>query len=322
MIPAGVLLTPVTPVSRVVELARLAEQLGYSRVWVPDEGLATRDVFVTMTAIAATTESIRIGTGITNPYTRHPALIANAIISIDELSGGRAFLSYGAGGSLALGPVGAIRSRPLARVRQAIELSRRLFDGESIETETETMTLRNASLCASRPGLEIWFAGRGRRMLHQAGAIADGVLLEFLHKSTLGDYLAHVREGADSTGNRPRLCYSTTIVTDPAQMDKIRPHMTYRIVDSPPAVREMLGVTAEDTTAIAAAMHHGLDAAAELIPDEWIEPFVIAGSVSECADELGTLMREHDFDEFAVVIADMADAESLMTDVAEIVRRA
>jgi 5,10-methylenetetrahydromethanopterin reductase len=286
---------------------------------VPDESLATRDVFVTMAAIATATESIMIGTGLTNPYSRNPALTAGAIATIDELSEGRAFLCYGAGGTLALGPLGLARTRPLAHVREAIEVSRRLFNGESVVLEGDTIDLDHASLCVGRADLEIWFAGRGARMLRQAGAIADGVLLEFLHKPNLGDYLAHVAEGAQRTGNRPRLCYATTVVTDRARFDDIRPQMSYRIVDSPPAVKEILGISDADTAAIKAAMREGLDAAAELIPDEWIEPFVIAGSTSECATELGDVLATHGFDEFMLVVADMAGAEPIMIDVAEIV---
>ena len=321
MIPTGVMLTPVVPLPRVVELARLAEELGYNRIWVPDEGLATRDVFVTLAAIASATERIRIGPGLTNPYTRHPALTAAAMASIDELSDGRAFLCYGAGGSLAMGPLGVERVRPLAHVRDAIELTRRLLAGESVEEGLPTVSVRNASLDTYRADLEIWFAGRGARMLEQAGAMTDGVLLEFLHKPTLGDYVERVRAGAQAAGNKPTLCYSTTVVTDLARLDEIRPHMTYRIVDSPPAVKSTLGVSDSDTAAIRDAMTHGLDVAAELIPDEWIEPFVVKGTVAECAAELSTLMAGHGFDEFMLVIADMDAAEALMADVAEVSRR-
>ncbi len=314
------MLTPVTPLRRVVELAQLAEELGYTSVWVPDEGLGTRDVFVALTAIAAGTESIRVGTAVTNPYTRHPALVAGAIASIDELSDGRAFLGYGAGGSLALGPLGIDRARPLIRVREAIEVARRLLAGETIDGGVETMALRGARLSVARPEVEIWFAGRGARMLEQAGALADGVLIEFVHKPTLGTYVSRVRDGARSTGNQPRLCYSTTVMTDRTGLDLVRPHMAYRIVDSPPEVKEMLGVTDSDTRAISDAMRDGLDVAAALIPDEWIEPFVVVGSVAECVDELQELMAAHGFDEFMVVVADMTGAEAIMAHVAEIAR--
>ena len=315
------MLVPEIPIPAVVELARQAESLGYRRVWVPDEGLATRDVMVTMAAIAAATSSIEIGTGIVNPYSRHPALTAAAIASLDELSGGRAFLGLGAGGSLTLGPLGVDRPRPLIHVREAVEVARALFSGDVVNINGETLTLKSASIAYGRPDIEIWFAGRGPKMLHQAGAIMDGVLLEFLHKPSLGNAIRTVRAGADSTGNRPTLCYSTMVITDPQRLEQVRPHMTYRLVDSPFAVKESLGITEDHTAAIRAAMADGLDQAAKLIPDDWVEPFLIMGSVDECAAELKLLRDQHSFDEFMLVVADMEDAATIMAEVAEVLER-
>ena len=67
MIPSGVTLPVGCSVDRVVELARLAERLGFERVFIPDEGLNARDTFVTMTAVALGTETIKVGTGVVNP---------------------------------------------------------------------------------------------------------------------------------------------------------------------------------------------------------------------------------------------------------------
>ncbi len=319
MIESSVMLTPVASVERIVGLAQQAERLGYSRVWVPDEGLATRDVFVTMAAVAMATETIRVGTGIVNPYSRHPATTAAAIASIDELSGGRAFLGYGSGGSLTLNPLGITRPRPLVHVREAIEASRALFNGETVDLEGESMTLRGAGFDFGRADTEIWFAGRGPKMLHQAGAIADGVLLEFLHKPSLDQFVGAVRAGAETTGNTPRLCYSTMVITNMDRIEEVRPHMTYRLVDSPPEVKATLGMTEAQSNAIAVAMGDGLEAAGRLVLDEWVEPFVIMGSVDECAAELTSVMSAHGFDEFMLVVADIEGAHDLLEEVAEVV---
>ncbi|NOX30249.1 MAG: LLM class flavin-dependent oxidoreductase [Actinobacteria bacterium] len=321
LVPGSVMLVPEVPLPMVTELAQTAEALGYRRVWVPDEGLATRDVIVTLAAIAAATETIQIGTGIVNPYSRHPALTAAAIASIDELSGGRAFLGLGAGGSLTLGPLGIERPRPLRHVREAAEVARALFSGESIDYDGQTLTLSRASIDYGRPDIEIWFAGRGPKMLRQAGEIMDGVLLEFLHKPSLGDYIETVRAGAGTTGNKPSICYSTMVITNPDRIEEVRPHMTYRLVDSPQQVKDSLGITAQHTADIREAMTHGLDVAARLIPDEWVEPFVIMGSIDECASEIRSLHQDHQFDEFMLVVADMEDASTVMAEVAEVLER-
>ena len=131
MIRRSINVIPETSISSIVALAVTAERLDFDRCWVYDEGLATRDVFVTMSAIAAATSTLQIGTGITNPYTRHPAQTASGIASLDELSGGRAFLGIGAGGSLTLDPLDIERQRPLTAVREIIEVCRSTM-GEAI----------------------------------------------------------------------------------------------------------------------------------------------------------------------------------------------
>ena len=119
---AGVNLIPEAPVGVISDLAVEAERLGFDRCWVYDEGLATRDLYVTMTAIAQATSRLEIGPGITNAYTRHPGQTAAAIATLDELSGGRAFLGLGAGGSLTLDPLVLGRVHPLETVHQTLSL--------------------------------------------------------------------------------------------------------------------------------------------------------------------------------------------------------
>ncbi len=316
MIPASVNLIPEAPVSEIVALARQAEALGYDRCWVYDEGLATRDVYVTLTAIAQATSTVRIGPGITNPYTRHPATTAAAIASLDEFSGGRAFLGIGAGGSLTLGPLGVDRSRPLAAVGDVIAACRGLFAGAAVTMSGHGFDLVDARLAFARPDLEIWLAGRGPRMLGLGGEVADGVMLDFIHAEMIGDYVGLVRAGAARSGNRPRVMYSTMVITDERAMAATKPHMTYRLVDSPRRVKDALGITDGEVELIRCAMSDGLDTAAELVRDEWVHPFVIAGTESECTEQLARLAERHGIDEFLLPVLDLADAPQLMSQVA------
>ena len=73
VIKASINVIPECPISEIVEIAKEAEMLGFSRCWVYDEGLATRDVYVVMSAIASATQNIEIGPGITilTPDIRH-----------------------------------------------------------------------------------------------------------------------------------------------------------------------------------------------------------------------------------------------------------
>lgn len=305
-------LIPEAPVASIRDLAVEAERLGFQRCWVYDEGLATRELYVTLTAIVGATEKLEVGPGITNPYTRHPAQTASAIATLDELSGGRAFMGLGAGGSLTLDPLALERTRPLETVGRTIEACRALFAGEVVNMDAPTFSLRKAQLGWARPDLPIWLAGRGPRMLDLGGASADGVMLDFIYKPSLGDYVDRVRAGAARTGNEVSICYSTMVVTDDAALEAVRPHMTYRLIDSPEPVRAALGITDANVASIRAALADGLVAAAHYVPDEWVLPFVIAGSVTECAAELERLADQHGLDEFLLPIFDVKDGASLL----------
>ena len=309
---------PEGPIERTVELARLAETLGYERCWVYDEGLAASDVHVTMAAIALATATLEIGPGITNPYTRHAGATAGAIAALDELSGGRAFLGIGAGGSLTLDPLSIARDRPLTAVRETIDACRRLFAGETVSVDGDHVRLREASLPHARAGTEIWLAGRGPRMLELGGAACDGVLLDFLYKPHLGGVVERIRRSGRAVGNEPRIAYSTMLVTDDDAMAVTKSHMTYRLVDSPPEVQESIGLSDADAARIRAALAGGLQAAAEHVHDEWVLPFVIAGTPKECSEELHSLAGEHGVDSFVVPLLDDEPAEKLLHSGAEI----
>ena len=309
---AGVNLIPEAPVGVISDLAVEAERLGFDRCWVYDEGLATRDLYVTMTAIAQATSRLEIGPGITNAYTRHPGQTAAAIATLDELSGGRAFLGLGAGGSLTLDPLVLGRVHPLETVHQTIKACRGLFTGTTVDMEAPTFSLRSAHMGWARPDIPIWLAGRGPKMLDLGGAETDGGMLVLIYKPALGEYVERGRAGSTRTGNRAGICYSTMVVTDDAALETVRPHMTYRLVDSPEPVRIALGITDEDVATIRSALADGLDAAARYVPDEWVLPFVIAGTVDECAAELADLAERHGLDEFLVPIFDAHSGADLL----------
>jgi len=320
MIKGGVLLNqiPGVTVPEMVELGQAAERLGYVRCWVADQGLDTRDVHVTLAAMAAKTRTIRLGPGITNPYLRHPAVSAASIASLDELSGGRAFHGIGAGGVDTLQPMGLRHKRPVAAMREMIEATRALYRGEAVNFKGETIQLEEARIDYARPDLEIYLAGRGPRMLSLGGELADGVMLGFIHKEMLQDYLDQIRAGAGVTGNKPRLFYYAMMITDEQMLEAVRASVFYLLSDSPPQVRERLGIGPAEMEAIRQVMvQKGPTEAGKLIKEEWIRPFALVGSVRECVAELAGLMRRFSLDEFILPILEIGTAGKLLAQVAE-----
>ncbi len=213
----------------VVRLAHLAEEAGFEDLWFADEKFF-RDPFVSLTHLARHTSRIRLGTCVTDPFTRHPALLAMAMATLDEVSGGRAVLGLGAGFS-GLEAMGVERTRAVRSMRQAIEAIRRLWAGETISMDDDAFVLRNLNLnFTARPDIPILLASSSPFMLRLAGEVADEVMLGDLGSSeVLHPALAEVRHGAERSGRSidgmRRIARLNVVLTDDmeAARDVIRP---------------------------------------------------------------------------------------------------
>jgi 5,10-methylenetetrahydromethanopterin reductase len=177
-VTGGLLLLPHDPAARLGELAGLAEASGYDHLWLADERFF-REVYASLALCAARTRRIRLGPCVTDPYSRHPALTAMAIATLDEIADGRAVLGIGAGIS-GFAELGVQRERPAQAIREAIGLIRRLIAGEAVEQRGEVVSFHGGRLdfAPPRPALPIYVASNGPRGQRAAGALADGAIME------------------------------------------------------------------------------------------------------------------------------------------------
>lgn len=164
-------LLPNRPISEVAELASAAEQLGFDGVWIADSQSAFRDGFASLTAAALNTETIKLATGVTNPVTRHPAVLAGSFASLDELSGGRSIIGIGTGESAT--STAGLRPARLARLREVVEAVRGLTRGEEVTIDGTTLQIPWAH--AEPP---VFVASSGPRSLRMSATYADGILFQ------------------------------------------------------------------------------------------------------------------------------------------------
>lgn len=138
-----------------------------------------RDVFAVLTACAAGTRKINLGIGVTNPFTRHPVLIARAAATVDEISGGRLTLGISAGNRRELlRPLGFEQERTALRCREAVVVIKALLRGDRVTHVSDTLTVREVALdFRARPEMPVYLAGRGPQVLKAAGEVADGVIV-------------------------------------------------------------------------------------------------------------------------------------------------
>lgn len=144
------------------------------------EDINCRDAFEICALAAVRTSTIRLSTGVVNPYTRNPTSIAMALATLDEISGGRAQLGLGTSSpSLIQEQMGIPVGKPVAVMREATEVIRLLLKGEAVTYQGERFIYTGATLevPAVRPHVPIFFAAMGPLMLRLVGRLADGVLL-------------------------------------------------------------------------------------------------------------------------------------------------
>ncbi|GAA3119072.1 5,10-methylenetetrahydromethanopterin reductase [Nonomuraea salmonea] len=177
-------------------VATLADELGYEHCTFIESQNLCRDSTVMMALAAERTTRIKLGHAVTNPYIRHPAVLANTIATIDELSGGRAFLGIGAGGS-AVAMVGR-SARPLGELRDMVSFFRSFVAGE--EATWHEAPMRSGW---SRRDIPVVLGTHGARSCRLAGSIADGVFLPGLDPRIAAWKRERVAEGAAQAGRTP-----------------------------------------------------------------------------------------------------------------------
>lgn len=183
-----------------------AEGKGYDSVWIAEHYLF-RDAFSTLAAIALQTKRMKLATGVVNPYTRHPALIAMSIATIDELSGGRAILGIGSGVSLWIKQQMAMKmDGPLSVTKEAIEIVKGILAGEEFSYLGQKFTLRGMKLGFKtiQERIPVYMAAVGQNALKLAGEIADGVILTAgCSPRYVADAVKIIRMGARNAGRDP-----------------------------------------------------------------------------------------------------------------------
>ena len=187
-------LLPRSPAADVAGLAVEAERLGLDGVWLADSQSIFRDPFTVLALVASRTERIRLATAVTNPVTRHPAVLAGAFATLDELSRGRVVVGIGKGES-SVYTVG-LRPATLARLEQAVVALRALMAGETAQWGG-----REVRLAWAARRIPVVIAATGPQTLRLAGRVADGVLFQVGIQPELARWaLARVDEGAREAG--------------------------------------------------------------------------------------------------------------------------
>jgi 5,10-methylenetetrahydromethanopterin reductase len=287
----------VHPPEELFAIARTADESGFFGLWLTDSSLHSRDCWTLLGALALRTERLRLGTAVTHPRTRHPALAAVCAATLDELSGGRAILGVGAGDR----PVTELGRRParIAEVEAMISLCRALLRGESVEAGPPFTVRGGFRRLEASPDLPVWIAGSGPRMLDLGGRAADGVLaLVGTCEPCVQSVLGEVGRAAESVG-RPApeiaLMGYGAISDDGEAAWKASRSMAAWFAKTAPRYCDLAGIDPALVARIRDSYSGGefteATAAAELAPREMVERLTLSGTPDEVSDHLDRLER-------------------------------
>lgn len=287
----GLLFIPDRRIDEIIRLARLAEESGFRYFWVADEDFY-RDVYITLAAVAVNTSRILLGPGCTNPYTRHPAMTALSMATLNELSGGRAVFAIGRGGLNILNPLNIKVERPLKDIEECIEIFRRITGGEEVNYVGETIKISNVRLAFKNVGkIPVYVASMGLKTLRLAGKIADGVLLPSVPPEYVKIALKTIKEGCELSGrNLGEIDIACSVIFSAAESRNkayqlARPYLVYCLAAMPDNVLEVVNMSREDIAPIMRALPDE-GAASKEITDEMVRKFAVAGTIEECVDRV------------------------------------
>jgi len=316
----GVVLQCNPPASRVVDLARQAENLGFDYVWTFDSHLLWEEPFVIYSQILAETRKVTVGPMVTNPATRDWTVTASLFATLNEMYGNRTVCGIGRGDSA----VRVLNGKPttLATLRDSIHVIRELANGR--EVEHQGSTLRFPWGAESR--LPVWVAAYGPKALALAGEVGDGFILQLADPSIAAWTINAVRESAERAGRDPAAI--TICVAAPAYVGDDVAHMRDQVrwfggmVGN--HVADIVGRYGDDGSVPTALTdyikgrtgydynEHGRagNTHTDFVPDEIVDRFCILGTPADHIERLQEL-KALGVDQFAVYLQHDGKAQTL-----------
>jgi alkanesulfonate monooxygenase SsuD/methylene tetrahydromethanopterin reductase-like flavin-dependent oxidoreductase (luciferase family) len=291
-VSVGCFISPGRTLAGAIERVRLAESLGYETAYTTH--IAGRESLTVLTAYAAATSEIRVGTGVVPIYTRTPATMAQTAVTIDELSGGRLTLGLG----ISHRPVvegwhGQRIDHPVREMRDYAGIVRAILRGEDPPASEKWPTGFHLLGVDPRPQLPIYIAALSPAMLRLAGEIADGVLLWLCCPSYIRDVvIPEVSAGRERAGRTLEGFDVVAAIPSAAVEDSAAAHAAMRREVLPyfglPFYRAMLersGFEAEIAAFDAASGN--LEAMQTAISERFLDELAAVGNAAQVRDGIG-----------------------------------
>jgi 5,10-methylenetetrahydromethanopterin reductase len=276
---------------RLADLARAAEQTGFAGCFVAErcgDGLAV------LAGMASSTSTIELGTAIANIYHRHPAVMAMTCAALDELCGGRLSVGLGSGDPVTSSrQLGVPPDAPMRRMREYVEVIRRVMQAPPVSYHGDMFQVDDlVPDFVPAAAFPIHIGALQRGMMALAAQIADGVILNLVHRPCLDDIVTGIRKdrsaAARPDGFRIACVVPACVTQDRAGgLDRARSVIANYALH--PAAARLFGQHgyADVLARVRDRLRHGdRPGALREVPDQMAADFVVVGGAAECRDAL------------------------------------
>lgn len=316
----GVVLQTNPPAWRVVDLAKAAENYGFSHVWTFDSHLLWQEPYVIYSQILSQTHRITVGPFVTNPATRDWTVTASVFATLNDMFGNRTIVGIGRGDSA----VRVTNGKPttLKELRESIHVIRELGNSRSVEYNGSTLRFP----WSSGSSLEVWVAAYGPLALKLTGEVGDGFILQLADLDIAEWMIATVRRAAAKAGRDPaaiKFCVAAPMYVgdDLAhQRDQCRwfgGMVGNHVADIVAKYGSDGAIPKALTDYIAGRQgydynHHGRSSNThtDFVPDDIIDRFCVLGTAADHIEKLSAL-KELGVDQFAGYLQHDAKDETL-----------
>ena len=283
------------PVGETVEVAQQAEEAGAATIWMA-EHLGYREAAVSCMAFLQRTKRAMVCPTAVMPYLWHPMPTAMQFATMAELSPGRVGICISVGNLLNLRESGVPKpEKPVRVIREYVEALRALWAGETVEQEGVIWQLRGARL-AFKPPQEspIFVASTGPQVLGLAGRIGDGVLYSGgLSLASIRKCAAYAEAGLEKAGRNANsfrkagFVYFACSEDGKAAIESNKRKIAFLFRNSAQAENiASVDISINHEKIMELVRERKLEEAAQLIPDEAVPQFTVAGTPDECRAQL------------------------------------
>jgi alkanesulfonate monooxygenase SsuD/methylene tetrahydromethanopterin reductase-like flavin-dependent oxidoreductase (luciferase family) len=292
--PVGVFIATATAPEKIGTLARTAEQLGYSEVWVAEDYFCYGGFTASALALGAT-DHVKVGLGIVASVARHPAVTAMEIATLARMWPGRFMPGLGHGVRFWTDQMGLTAKSPLAVLKESLTGIRRLLAGETLDGEGSRFAFHSVAL-THLPSEEvpIYTGVLGPKSLRLSGEIADGTVGSVLAGPTyIRAAITHIRQGMHDGGRTSHLLPTFALFS--VNRDRnlaraaVRPAIAFYLAAVGP--QNALSAPCGYNDQLAEMLEQGgVEFLQREMPDEWVDELAISGNPDEVGARINALL--------------------------------